>query len=52
MIYIDQFVKISYENNIFKYSKMFNINLNKENIIMRIQKLNLYVKKKIKFQKY
>ena len=32
MIYTDQYVKISYENVFFKYSKMFNINLNKENI--------------------
>ena len=46
MIYIDQYVKISNENIYFKYSKLFNINLNKENIDNEISKIKFICKEK------
>ena len=49
MTYIDQFVKIFYENNII--IKRTLINLNKKIMRMRIQKLNLYDKKKNRISK-
>ena len=46
MIYIDLYVKISYEKISFKYSKMFNINLNKENIDNETPKIKFIRKEK------
>ena len=46
MIYIDQYVKISNENIFFKYRKMFNINLNKENINNESSKIKFVCEEK------